>query len=194
MEVDDTHILARRRRRRWVSIIAVVLPVIAAVGLVAWFIRTFVAPPTARIPSPMIQVSAPRPAPMEVQAPAAPRENPAVPAAKPAATVAPPSQPPVEVPVTTEPVPMIASLAFAPPARGFGAAPANQAQVAPDSAADMPRELAAPPADPIPLPPRRPPISVAAIAGEVPLPRPRPADAATEAQPARFLFDWLRPR
>jgi hypothetical protein len=196
MELDDTDISRRARRRHWASIVAVVIPVMAAVGLIAWFIRAYVAPPMARIPGPVIQVSSPRPAPLEPGEPALVRANAAVPAPEPAAVATPSQQQPVETPATTDQVPMIASLAYAPPSRGFGAAPAAQTEAAPASAAEPPREEAVAAAMAVPLPRPRPRVSVAAnVAASVPLPRPRPSDAAaSETQPVRSFFDWLRPR
>ena len=60
--------LERAHARRWVSIIAVVIPVAAFVLLGSWFIRAYVAPPTVDIPNPMITAAAPPPAaPVRVQ-------------------------------------------------------------------------------------------------------------------------------
>jgi hypothetical protein len=207
MELDDTHILARRRRRRWVSIVAIVLPVVAAVGVVAWFIRAFVAPPMTRIPSPMIAASVPHaaaPAPIEAKSAAAPTTSPTVPAAEPVEMAAPQPQPPrsrppppepqaEEVPAAIPQVPMIDSLAFAPPTTGFGA-PAAPVEAAPNSLTEPPNETAQPVAEPIPMPRRRPRISVAAATGEVPLPRPRPISETAAQDPMRSFLDWLRSR
>ena len=55
--------LERAHARRWVSIIAVVIPVAAIVLLGSWFIRAYVAPPTVDIPNPMTAATAPPPAP-----------------------------------------------------------------------------------------------------------------------------------
>ena len=46
MELEGNLSLERAHTRRWVSIIAVIIPVGAVVLLAAWFIRVYVAPPT----------------------------------------------------------------------------------------------------------------------------------------------------
>jgi type IV secretory pathway VirB10-like protein len=60
--------LERAHARRWVSIIAVVIPVAAFVLLGSWFIRAYVAPPTVDIPNPMMMAAAPPPAAPPVRA------------------------------------------------------------------------------------------------------------------------------
>ena len=60
--------LERAHARRWVSIIAVVIPVAAVVLLGSWFIRAYVAPPTVDIPNPMMTAAAPPPAAPPVRA------------------------------------------------------------------------------------------------------------------------------
>ncbi len=52
MELEGTLELERPRTRRWVSIVAVTAPVVAAVVVAAWFIRAFIAPPIVTIPTP----------------------------------------------------------------------------------------------------------------------------------------------
>src|ERR1700749_2845579 len=49
--------------RRWVTIVAVVIPVAAFVMLAAWFIRAFIEPPTVAVSGPMLVASAPPPPP-----------------------------------------------------------------------------------------------------------------------------------
>jgi hypothetical protein len=51
--------LERAHARRWVSIIAVVIPVAAFVLLGSWFIRAYVAPPTVDVPNSMMMAAAP---------------------------------------------------------------------------------------------------------------------------------------
>ena len=46
MELEGDLSLERAHTRRWVSIIAVIIPVAAIVLLAAWFIRVYIAPPT----------------------------------------------------------------------------------------------------------------------------------------------------
>jgi hypothetical protein len=60
--------LERAHARRWVSIIAVVIPVAAFVLLGSWFIRAYVAPPTVDVPNPMMMATAPPPAAPPVRA------------------------------------------------------------------------------------------------------------------------------
>jgi type IV secretory pathway VirB10-like protein len=61
--------LERAHARRWVSIIAVVIPVAAFVLLGSWFIRAYVAPPTVDVPNSMMTAAAPPTAapPLRVQ-------------------------------------------------------------------------------------------------------------------------------
>lgn len=62
MEFEGELILDRKPARRWVSAIAVVIPVVACVAGVAWFVRAFISPPIIAIPGPMTLAAAP-PAP-----------------------------------------------------------------------------------------------------------------------------------
>ena len=62
-ELEGNYLLERAHTRRWVSIIAVVIPVAAFVLLAAWFIRAYIAPPTVAIPSPTMMADAPPPPP-----------------------------------------------------------------------------------------------------------------------------------
>jgi hypothetical protein len=206
MELEGTLTVERSPTRRWVSVIAVIVPVVVFVGVAAWFIRAYVAPPMIAIPSPMVLAAVPpaTPMPMPEPAPAASVHAPATAAVavqnpptmtEPAAPVAPPAETATAPPAI---VPMIASLAAAPPALGLngslGSAPAAYADPTPDaaSAAAAPAlEASEPIAGPIPLPPSRhtnspaasnPPVpALAQVASAVPLPRPRPP----EASPAR---------
>jgi hypothetical protein len=177
LELEGNLSLERAHTRRWVSIIAVIIPVSAFVLLAAWFVRAYVVPPTVAIPSPMTLADAPPPPP-------------AIP--KRAQVEAPPpsmatAEPAKETPVSAAALPMIATLAAAPP---------SMARVPPASAepADSPSatasimiaepaaepQLSEPLAGPIPLPRSKPHGRVAAISGVVPLPRPRPVEAAPE--------------
>src|SRR5262245_24222947 len=62
MELEGNLVLERRPARRWISVVAVIVPVVACLAGVTWFIRAFVSPPTIAIPNPMTLAAAP-PAP-----------------------------------------------------------------------------------------------------------------------------------
>ena len=173
MELEGNLILERRPARRWVSVVAVIVPVLACLAGVTWFVRAFISPPTIAIPNPMTLAAAPSAPPVQAEPPvaappareetsAAPSPAPAEPAATPDSatpSVFPPA--PSREPVTTS------TVAYADPARESlaGAAPASAT-----SETD-----AAPLAGPVPLPRPRRQVAVA-IAGPVPLPRPRPVE------------------
>lgn len=180
LELEGNLSLERAHTRRWVSIIAVIIPVAAFVLLAAWFVRAYVVPPTVAIPSPVTLADAPPPPP------AIPRRA-QVEAPPPSLTAS--AEPAKETPVSAAALPMIATLAAAPP---------SMARVPPASAepADSPsatasitvaeptaeQQLSEPLAGPIPLPRSKPHGRFAAISGVVvvPLPRPRPIEAAPE--------------
>jgi hypothetical protein len=178
MELEGNLILERRPARRWVSALAVVVPVLLCLAGVTWFVRAFISPPTITIPSPMSLAAAPPAPPVRAEPPAASPPAPVEAPADPAPAQASPAQPwpaetsgsaaaqsvfppvPPREPVTT---------AFADPGRNptAGAAPASAAATGID---------AAPIAGPIPLPRARPHETVAVASAAVPLPRPRPAE------------------
>jgi hypothetical protein len=62
-ELEGNLSIERAYTRRWVSIIAVVIPVTAFVLLAAWFIRAYIVPPTVAIHSPPMMADAPPPPP-----------------------------------------------------------------------------------------------------------------------------------
>jgi hypothetical protein len=186
MDLEGNLILDRRPARRWVSILAVVIPVVACVAGVTWFVRSFISPPTISIPDPLVLASttpAPLP-PMRTEPQAAKPESvwPAV--TMPPTPFAPPNSPHVaaatpgsEHPASgTFPPPqsrrMAAASAFADPVRDNPAPATTSAVEAP----------AMPIAGPIPLPKPRPPVTVIAAAQAEPMPRARPAEE--EAAPA----------
>jgi hypothetical protein len=202
MELEGTLIVERRPLRRWVSAIAVIVPVVAFMGATAWFIRAFVAPPMVAIPSPMTLASAPpAPAPRAPPQTAPPQQIKPAAAAEPTApanaeTPAPAAEKPAAAASTAAPVtglPMFASLAAAPPALTAGHAPSAFADPTADRhAAMMPADAAAQSADPgaadpivgaVPIPRSRPEVAVALVTASVPLPRPRPGEAAPEPAP-----------
>ena len=53
MELEGNLVLERRPARRWVSAVAVIVPVLACLAGVTWFVRAYISPPTIAIPSPM---------------------------------------------------------------------------------------------------------------------------------------------
>lgn len=181
MEFEGNLVLERAHTRRWVSIIAVIIPVAAIVLLAAWFIRVYVAPATVLIPNPPMIVA----------------EPPAPPAASARADTAARQPPPAMAEVTTLPpagdrpasstLPMFATLAVVPPSLGSAppapayADPAQDASSAvPSIMVDEPAALepGEPIAGPVPLPRAKPHGPVALLTSSIPLPRPRPAEIA----------------
>jgi len=176
MELEGNLSLERSHTRRWVAIIAVIIPVTAIVLLATWFIRVYVAPKTVLIPNP----------PMIV---AEPPETPAVStrvrteAPQPPAVMAEPANPPPSEP-TASALPMFATLAAVPPALGSAtpafADPAQDTSPAPSITVAETTEIepGEPIAGPVPLPRSKPHGRVALLASAIPLPRPRPAEIA----------------
>lgn len=179
-----------RFRRPWLIAVAI-LPLALFAAAAGWFIRTYVTPPTVAIADrPMLAsvepTAAPPPRPETTgtsQQLLAPVEQPA-PAAMPAPAAAPASDsafppppqpaasvfPPPPAPVAASPWPAVATVATATPDT-TPAAPAAE----PVTADALP-DAAVPVAEAVPLPRRRPRISLAVVRGPVPLPRPRPAN------------------
>jgi hypothetical protein len=186
LEFERNPLLERTHTRRWVSIIAVVIPVAAFVLLATWFVRAYIAPPTVAIPSPMIFAEAPPPPPAlpkraQVEALPPPLPQPPVAQAEP---VVPPVQERQEF---ASALPMFATLAAAPPGRGR-IQPAFADPVQDISAAAPPAmmsesdtlEPSEPIAGPVPLPRAKPHGPVALVSNAVPLPRPRPVENTPE--------------
>jgi hypothetical protein len=187
MELEGDLQLERAHTRRWVAIIAVLIPVSAVVLLSAWFIRVYVAPPTVAIPSPMIvaeEAPPAAPAPPQVEAPP-PQQTTAM------AEPAPPPSPPAGERRVATALPMFATLSVVPPSlestpsRAY-ADPAQDTPVVVSSitvtepAPAEPAAVAAaaePLAGPVPLPHAKPHRPLALAASAVPLPRPRPVEA-----------------
>jgi hypothetical protein len=209
-DLTGTFEVERSRPRRWVTIVALIVPVIAVVLSAAWFVRAFVAPPTVVIPTPMVLASAPSVADVA----AADGQNAAVAEAR--ARLADRLTETSGKSVYTPGLPMVASLAAAPPAPppvADASAPPPPSSSEPElvvgstalaAAPDTPTAPSAlvvdpepaalaeigpgePIQGPIPVPPRRPRVTVAtvahAVAGRVPLPRPRPVDATAKPEP-----------
>jgi hypothetical protein len=190
MELEGTLLLERSPTRRWISIIAIVIPVASVVMLAAWFIRVYIVPPTISIPAPMMVAAAPAAPPLRAEAPVIqPQPRPPVVKAEPAA---PPAAPPAAAaPVDPPSPPMFATLAIAPPNfNNLGnippaafADPAPVAAAAPTQETDITAaiETSEPITGTVPLPRHKPHVSVALIARAVPLPRPRPIIEETTA-------------
>ena len=190
LELEGNLSLERAHTRRWVSIIAVVIPVAAFVLLAAWFIRAYIVPPTVAIHNPTMMADAPPPPP------AVPKRA-MVEAPKPPLPVAAAVETPVkETPAVAFALPMFATLSAAPPS--FPSASASPAfadpaqdlspAVAPIAApitapimAAEPAELELEPSErlagPVPLPRAK---RHAALSSAVPLPRPKPSDVVPE--------------
>jgi hypothetical protein len=186
LDLEGNLILDRRPARRWVSILAVVIPVVGCVAGVSWFVRSFISPPTISIPGPMMLASttpAPPP-PMRAEPQAAKPESVWPVVTMPPTPFAPPNSPPVAA----------ATLGSAPPASGTFPPPQSNRMAASSAFADPVRDNPAPAATPaveapampiagqIPLPKPRPPVTAVAAAQAVPVPRARPAEE--EAAPA----------
>jgi hypothetical protein len=201
MELEGNLILERRPARRWISVTAVIVPVVACLAGVTWFVRAFISPPTIAIPSPMSLAAAPPAPPVQAEPPAA----------QPAVSAAPVSPAPAPSPLASSntasvALPMFATLAAAPPTfssaapgqftGGVSAAYADPARDFP--ATNMPAAAdamvdATPLAGPIPMPRPRPqagPQTTAALADAVPLPRARPGEEPrAQVQEIRPAFD-----
>jgi len=195
LELEGNLSLDRAPARRWVSIIAVVIPVAAFVMLAAWFIRAYIAPPTVAIHNPSIMADAPTPPPDMPKRAMVEAPKPPLPVVVAAAPVEPPVK---ETPAAPFALPMFATLAAAPPSLPSSspafADPAHDLSPAPAPVAAPVTERVATPvttaepaeaaeiepgepiAGPIPLPRAKRHGAVAALHGAVPLPRPKPSD------------------
>ena len=207
-ELDSEISLERANTRRWVSIIAVVIPVAAFVLLSAWFIRAYIVPPTVAIHAPAMMADAPPPPPTIPRRAMVEAPKPPLPMAVATAGEPPAKEAPVqETPAPQFALPMFATLAAAPPSLpSTSPAFADPAQdVAPAAApvaapitAPEPAPVAAPAAvatettetaelepsepiaGPVPMPRTKPHGPLAALHGAVPLPRPKPSDVNPE--------------
>jgi hypothetical protein len=180
LELDGNLSIERAHTRRWVSIIAVVIPVAAFVLLAAWFIRAFIVPPTVAIHNPTMMADAPPPPPAVPKRAMVEAPKPPLPVAVAAAA----ETPVKETPAPAFALPMFATLSAAPPSLP-STSPAF-ADPAPDVAPITAPVLAAEPtelepsepiAGPVPLPRAK---RHAALRTAVPLPRPKPSDVAPE--------------
>lgn len=187
MELEGSLNYERPRTRRWIPMVAFVVPVTAFVFVAAWFIRAYVAPPMVAISPPMTLAAAPPAIPKRAQVTYRNKSAEMEPQAQAAAS----EQPPTDAPVHAPALPVFASLSNGQPTVAFPmpamptAAPMTlpQSQVTTAYADPAPDAHAAlvssePIKGPIPLPQRKPRVNVAGLAtGPVPLPRPRPAEA-----------------
>jgi len=145
--------------RRWVSIIAVVIPVGAFVLLAALFIRTYIVPPTYGIPNPTTTA----------EAPAAPAAQPRRVATETVRLGAPDQS----MSAPTGNLPMLATLAVAPP---------SMASMAPANPEPTQRVTSTAPApSPAPAPSAAPTASVAPAAPAAPAPSAAPVQVASVA-------------
>ena len=189
-ELEGNLSIERAHTRRWVSIVAVVIPVAAFVLLAAWFIRAYIVPPTVAIHSPPMMADAPPPPPAVptramVEAPKPPL---------PVAVAAPVEIPVKETPAPAFALPMFATLSAAPPSLPStspafadsaqdvspAAAPITAPVVAAEPAEAAEIEPGEPIAGPVPVPRAKPHGPVAALRTAVPLPRPKPSELTPE--------------
>ena len=153
-DVDEMSTTERPRKRILVSAVAVLLPVVALVGAAAWFVRSYVLPPTVSFESKAIASAV------------------ATPAAEPETTGA---SPPPAAPNSPEPAVRYSSNSAevwaAVPIPG---PPRSMQRMALEPDLAVSEQIAAA----VPLPPRRPQQSVNNNNEPVPLPRPRPTLAS----------------
>ena len=144
-DVDAMTDIERPRRRLLVSAVAVLLPVIALVGAAAWFVRSYVLPPTISFE------------------PTAMTPAVATPAAEPETIGAspPPAAPAPTVRYSSNSAEVWAAVPIPGP-------PRTMQRLAPEPEVAVSEQIA------VPLPPPRPQQSVNNTNGSVPLPRPRP--------------------
>jgi len=172
MDLEGNLILDRKPARRWVTAIAVMIPVVACVAGVTWFVRAFISPPTVAIPGPMMLAATP----------------PAPPPALPARSELPSPKPESAWPAVMVP-PASAASSYAPPtAATVGAAPPAASPFPPPQPARM---ATAPSALGDPVPEIPPPAAASAIKapampiiGRIPMPRPRPPESVLAAMHA----------
>ncbi len=147
-DVDAMTAAERPRKRILVSAVAVLLPVVALVGAAAWFVRSYVLPPTVSFESAAIASAV------------------ATPAAEPETTGTTGTSPPAAAPAvrySSSSAEIWASVPIPGP-------PRSTQRLAPEPEVAVSEQIAAA----VPLPPRRPQQSVNNANGAVPLPQPRP--------------------
>jgi hypothetical protein len=159
---DDMASAERPRSRRWVSVLAVLAPIVVLAGASAWFIRVYVMPPMIAIAEPQVVASADATPAISAPPPAAPAPETIGASTSPAAASW-PTEPAVRY--STNSAEVWASVPLPGP-------PRQVQSPAPAVAAD-------PIVASVPLPPQRPRVSTAEFdLPAVPLPRPRPTFAS----------------
>jgi hypothetical protein len=199
LELEGNILLDRAPTRRWISIIAVVIPAAAFAMLSTWFIRAYVAPRTVKIASTsMVASASPQmpvqaaPAveaktsdrPMPVTAPAVAQIAAPPPAAAELPAPATSMNKPAASAVPTNSLPMFQTLTVVPPMANTPAfeplpapeSPAATTGVAQGTSEEPALENSEPIAGPVPLPRTKPRFALARVIGPVPLPRPKPAE------------------
>jgi hypothetical protein len=191
MDVDGLTAAEPKRIRRVLLVVAAIIPLAAFVAGFAWFMRTYVVPPTltaetvlASADPPMaspksatkteIKATEPQQPQVTVELKPAPEQPGAFPPPpRPAASAfASPPQPDSVFPTPLAP-PVSADT---PSTRSVAAAtPAPEPQPATAVTPETDTQASLPITGPIPLPPRRPRFSLARVRGPVPLPKPRPS-------------------
>jgi hypothetical protein len=162
-DADQMTAADRPRQRLLISAAAVLLPVIALVGAAAWFVRSYVLPPTVSIesiePRALLDRHAEPVAQPALQSPPAPETTGTAAAVTPS-----PPEPAVRYTNNT------ADIWAAVPIPGL---PRSMERPAPEPEASEPLT------GPVPLPPRRPSFTASrsVSSGDVPLPRPRPVSS-----------------
>ena len=187
MDLEGNLVLERRPARRWVSILAVVIPVVACVVGVSWFVRAFISPPTISIPGSITLATTPtQPPPSRAERPPS-NTDPVWPG-----VVLPSNAAPSNAAMYAPPTATVPPGAFPPPAPPPQASPmpsTRSAFVDTRGSTSQAMEAAAiPTAVRIPMPRPRPSetaIAAAIAAVEtVPLPRARPAEEAPAPAPS----------
>ncbi len=151
-DVDEMTAAERPRKRILVAAVAVLLPVVALVGAAAWFVRSYVLPPTISFETKAIASAV-------AGDPQTTGSSPATPAA--------PSSPEPAIRYSSNSAEVWASVPIPGP-------PRLMQRLAPEPEA----VVSEPVSGPVPLPTRRPQSSTSYVSSRVPLPRPRPALAS----------------
>ena len=177
MELESNPLLERSVLQRSLSATMVIALVLAFLAGVTWFIRSFILPPRAAIPSPVSVAAEPAEPSVKVTPPAIPPPASADTSSEPSTArlstvLLSPNQPDSAPPDGTVNGPSLTTTNGA-----TDADPTATGSVLPSSTALI---VAAPIAGPVPLPRPRRQASVT-IAAPVPLPRPRPAAEETSA-------------
>jgi hypothetical protein len=158
----DRMTAAERPRRRLVSVLAVLLPVVVLVGAAAWFVRAYVMPP-------MIPIGEPATAAADL---AAAKNELRAAATRSLETTGATQEPAVRY--TNDTAAIWASVPLPGLPRTVQTPAQSVAAVQPQLSPIVDIIASEPITGPIPLPPRRPRVSATTVDGDVPLPPPRP--------------------